>query len=284
MRRFLGKLFRSRVAFVAALILAFVVLLAVVGPYVTPHDPNRFNVLARFTPPAWMERGTPEHLLGTDSLGRDTFSRLILGARVSLIVGLAAVAIGGLIGTTMGLIAGYFGGRTDAIVMRLVDIQLAFPGILLALTVLALLGRSLGNLILVLGIVQWAQYARLVRGYVLSLREQEFVEGATALGARAARVIVRHILPNSTAPIIVIASFSVATTILAESALSFLGLGVPPTVPTWGGMLSEGRDYLVRAWWLATFPGLAITATVLSINLLGDWLRDYLDPNLKEVV
>jgi peptide/nickel transport system permease protein len=184
----------------------------------------------------------------------------------------------------MGLIAGYFGGRTDAIVMRLVDIQLAFPGILLALTVLALLGRSLGNLILVLGIVQWAQYARLVRGYVLSLREQEFVEGATALGARAARVIVRHILPNSTAPIIVIASFSVATTILAESALSFLGLGVPPTVPTWGGMLSEGRDYLVRAWWLATFPGLAITATVLSINLLGDWLRDYLDPNLKEVV
>jgi peptide/nickel transport system permease protein len=210
--------------------------------------------------------------------------RRFLGARVSLIVGLAAVAIGGLIGTTMGLIAGYFGGRTDAIVMRLVDIQLAFPGILLALTVLALLGRSLGNLILVLGIVQWAQYARLVRGYVLSLREQEFVEGATALGARAARVIVRHILPNSTAPIIVIASFSVATTILAESALSFLGLGVPPTVPTWGGMLSEGRDYLVRAWWLATFPGLAITATVLSINLLGDWLRDYLDPNLKEVV
>ncbi len=284
MRRFVGALYRTKIAFAAALLLSFVAFVAVAGPFLAPHDPNRVNVLARFVPPVWAERGSPEHLLGTDSLGRDTFSRLILGARVSLLVGLAAVAIGGLLGTTLGLIAGYFGGRVDSTIMRLVDIQLAFPGILLALTVLALLGRSLGNLILVLGIVQWAQYARLVRGHVLSVRQMEYVEGAAALGARHARIVLRHILPNSTAPIIVIGSFSVATTILAESALSFLGLGVPPTVPTWGGMLSEGRDHLVRAWWLATFPGLAIAATVLSINLLGDWLRDYLDPNLKTVL
>ncbi len=278
------KLLRSRVAFVASLLLLFVVLLAIIGPSITPHDPNRVDVLARFTPPAWAERGTPEHLLGTDALGRDTFSRLIVGARVSLLVGLAAVVVGGLIGTTLGIMAGYFGGRLDAVVMRLVDIQLAFPGILLALTVLALLGRSLTNLILVLGIVQWAQYARLIRGYTLTLRHREFVEGASALGASTGRIMLRHLLPNSTAPLIVIGSFSVATTILAESALSFLGLGVPPNVPTWGAMLSEGRDHLVRAWWLATFPGLAITVTVLSINLLGDWFRDFLDPNLKRTL
>ncbi len=284
MRRLLRTLTRSRTASIAAFVLLFVVLLALFGPFLAPKDPNQVNVLARFTPPTWVEGGSSEHLLGTDALGRDTFSRLILGARVSLLVGLAAVAIGGFVGTAMGLIAGYLGGRVDAIVMRLVDIQLAFPGILLALTVLALLGRSLGNLILVLGIVQWAQYARLVRGHVLSLREQEYVEGARALGARSNRIVLRHLLPNSTAPIIVIGSFSVATTILAESALSFLGLGVPPSVPTWGGMLAEGRDHLVRAWWLATFPGLAITVTVLSINLLGDWMRDYLDPNLRDVL
>ena len=284
MRRLLRTLTRSRTATIAAFVLLCVVVLALVGPFLAPKDPNQVNVLARFTPPSWIEGGSSEHFLGTDSLGRDTFSRLILGARVSLLVGLAAVAIGGLVGTAMGLIAGYLGGRVDAIVMRLVDIQLAFPGILLALTVLALLGRSLGNLILVLGIVQWAQYARLVRGHVLSLREQEYVEGARALGARSNRIVLRHLLPNSTAPIIVIGSFSVATTILAESALSFLGLGVPPSVPTWGGMLAEGRDHLVRAWWLATFPGLAITVTVLSINLLGDWMRDYLDPNLRDVL
>lgn len=280
----LRKLMRSRTAFVASLMLAFVVLLAIIGPSIAPLDPNRVDVLARFTPPAWTERGTPEHLLGTDSLGRDTFSRLIVGARVSLLVGLAAVLVGGLIGTTLGIMAGYIGGRFDTTIMRMVDIQLAFPGILLALTVLALLGRSLTNLILVLGIVQWAQYARLVRGHVLTLRHREFVEGAHALGAGTWRIMLRHLLPNSTAPLIVIGSFSVATTILAESALSFLGLGVPPNVPTWGAMLAEGRDHLVRAWWLATFPGLAITVTVLSINLLGDWFRDFLDPNLNQAL
>ena len=280
----LRKLMRSRVAFVASLLLLFVVVLAIIGAWIAPHDPNRVDVLARFTPPSWTERGSPEHVLGTDALGRDTFSRLIVGARVSLLVGLAAVVVGGLIGTTLGIMAGFFGGRLDAVVMRLVDIQLAFPGILLALTVLALLGRSLTNLILVLGIVQWAQYARLMRGHVLTLRHREFVEGARALGASTGRIMLRHLLPNSTAPLIVIGSFSVATTILAESALSFLGLGVPPNVPTWGAMLSEGRDHLVRAWWLATFPGLAITVTVLSINLLGDWFRDFLDPNLQRTL
>lgn len=283
MLHFVRKLIRAPMAFSASLLLIAVVFIAVIGPHVVPHDPNRVSVLDRFAPPAWSEAGTIEHLLGTDSLGRDTFSRLILGARVSLMVGLIAVAIGGLIGVVGGLLAGYFGGRTDAVIMRLVDVQLAFPGILLALTVLALLGRSMVNLILVLGIVQWAPYARIVRGHVLSLREQEFVEASLALGSGWARIVFRHVLPNSLAPIIVIASFSVATTILAESALSFLGLGVPPGVPSWGGMLSEGRDHLVRAWWLATFPGLAISVTVLSINVIGDWFRDYLDPNLRNV-
>lgn len=281
--RFVRRLARAPLAFAAFAVLLATMVTALVGPWVVPVDPFFVSVLDRFTPPAWYDGGSLEHLLGTDSLGRDTFSRLIIGARVSLTVGLVAVMVGGLIGIVMGLVSGYAGGRTDAIIMRLVDIQLAFPGILLALTILALLGRSMANLILVLGIVQWAKYARIVRSHVLSVREQEFVEASRALGSNPLRIIAVHILPNSMAPITVIASFSVATTILAESALSFLGLGVPPGVPSWGGMLSEGRDHLVRAWWLATFPGLAISVTVLSINVIGDWFRDFLDPNLRNI-
>jgi len=222
--------------------------------------------------------------LGTDGLGRDVLSRLIYGARVSLLVGLTAVVIGGTLGTVLGMTAGYLGGRIDAFIMRLADIQLAFPFILLAIMFLIVLGPGVLNLILILGIGQWVTYARIARAQTLSQREKEYVEAASALGARAGSVLFKTILPNILAPLIVIASFNVASVILSEAALSFLGLGVPPTIPTWGGMLAESRDQLLAGrWWLAVYPGVAIALTVLSFNILGDWLRDFLDPRLRGV-
>jgi peptide/nickel transport system permease protein len=208
---------------------------------------------------------------------------LLYGARISLLVGVCAIAVGGVIGVTAGLVSGYFGGWIDDVIMRLGDIQLAFPFILLAIMFLVVLGPGVLNLILVLGIGQWVTYARIVRGQTLSLREKEFVEAARALGDSTAAIIFRTILPNIVAPLTVIASFNVASVILAEAALSFLGLGVPPSVPTWGSMLAESREQLIaNKWWLAIFPGLAIVLTVLSFNIIGDWLRDFLDPRLKE--
>jgi peptide/nickel transport system permease protein len=209
-------------------------------------------------------------------------SRVIFGARISLIVGLVAVAIAGTIGVTLGLIAGFQGGRADDAIMRVADIQLAFPSILAALTVMAVLGPGIGNLAVVLGVTGWVGYARIVRGQVLSLREKEFVEAAKACGAGSARIVLRHLLPNVVTPTIVVASFAVASTILAEATLSFLGLGVPPAVPTWGGMVAAGRDTIQTGqWWITVFPGLAIMLTVLGINVVGDWLRDYFDPRLR---
>jgi peptide/nickel transport system permease protein len=216
-------------------------------------------------------------------LGRDAFSRLLYGARVSLLVGVAAILVGGTLGVSAGLVSGYFGGWIDDVLMRLGDIQLAFPFILLAIMFLVVLGPGLFNLILVLGIGQWVTYARIVRAQTLSLREKEFVEAARAMGDSTASIIFRTILPNIVAPLTVIASFNVASVILAEAALSFLGLGVPAEVPTWGSMLAQSRDQLIaNKWWLAIFPGLAIVFTVLSFNIMGDWLRDFLDPRLKE--
>jgi peptide/nickel transport system permease protein len=223
------------------------------------------------------------HWLGSDALGRDVLSRLLYGARISLLVGICAIAVGGTIGVIAGLVSGYFGGWIDDIIMRLGDIQLAFPFILLAIMFLVVLGPGVGNLILVLGIGQWVTYARIVRAQTLSLREKEFVEAARAMGDSTPSIILRTILPNLVAPLTVIASFNVAAVILSEAALSFLGLGVPPSVPTWGSMLAESREQLIaNKWWLAIFPGLAIVFTVLSFNILGDWLRDFLDPRLKE--
>jgi peptide/nickel transport system permease protein len=269
---------------VAAVLFLFVAALAaLLGPLLAPFDPNRQNLLLRLADPMAAGPDGATFWLGSPALGRVALPRLVYGARVSLTVGFAAIAVGGTIGIVAGLLSGYFGGWVDDLFMRLGDIQLAFPFILLAIMFLVVLGSGLWNLILVLGIGQWVTYARIVRADTLSLREKEFVEAARALGDSTPSIIFRTILPNILAPLTVIASFNVASVILSEAALSFLGLGVPPDVPTWGSMLAESRDTLVaNKWWLAVFPGVAIMLTVLSFNILGDWLRDFLDPRLRE--
>jgi peptide/nickel transport system permease protein len=284
-RRAWSSLVRKVWPLFAILVLLIVSVAAVWGPDLAPRDPNRQNILQRLQPPGTLDRqGQVQFALGSDALGRDVLSRLIYGARISLIVGLTAVLIGGTLGIALGIAAGFFGGRTDAIIMRLADIQLAFPFILLAIMFLVVLGSGIVNLILILGIGQWVTYARIARAQTLSQREKEYVEAARALGATSASIAIRTILPNILAPLIVIASFNVASVILSEASLSFLGLGVPPTVPTWGGMLAESRDQLLAGrWWLAVYPGVAIALTVLSFNILGDWLRDFLDPRLRGV-
>jgi len=285
LRRAWRSLLRAKWPLLALFILLLVGLAAVIGPSVAPKDPNRQDIIARLQPPFEVERsGEVEFILGTDSLGRDVLSRVIYGARISLLVGFIAVAIGGSLGVALGIVAGYFGGRVDSLIMRIGDIQLAFPFILLAIMFLVVLGPGVVNLVLILGIGQWVTYARIARAQTISQREKEYVEAARALGATTGRILFRSILPNILAPLIVIASFNIASVILSEAALSFLGLGVPPTVPTWGGMLAESRDQLLAGrWWLAIFPGTAIMLTVLSFNILGDWLRDFLDPRLRGV-
>jgi peptide/nickel transport system permease protein len=214
-------------------------------------------------------------------LGRDLLSRIVYGSRVSLVVGFAAVSIGGVLGIALGVVAGFFGGPSDEIIMALADMQLAFPTILLAIAIIAVLGPSFTNLVIVIGISGWVTYARVARGQVLSLREKEFVEAIRAQGGSRLRIIWRHILPNILAPLIVVATLDLARTIILESTLSFLGLGVQPPTPSWGGMLSDGREYLLSAWWIATFPGVALMLTALSFNRLGDWVRDVTDPRLR---
>ncbi len=254
---------------------------ALAAPQIAPWDPGRQMLIKRLRPPAWQARGLREHPLGTDHLGRDILSRILYGGRISLGVGLSAVTLSGLIGVTLGLLAGFHGGRTDAFIMRVVDVFLAIPYILLAMGVVFALGPSLLNVILVMAVTRWVQFARIVRADVLSIREREFVSGARARGNRSMRLLLRHVLPNALTPIIVVATLELAFMIIYESALSFLGLGVQPPTPTWGWMLADGRNYVATAWWLATLPGLAIMLTVLAVNLLGDWLRDMLDPRLK---
>lgn len=273
---------RSPLAAVGIAIIGSVVLLAAAGPFAFPGDPIEQRLAQALTPPFWLERGTLQTPLGTDHLGRDVWTRMIHGARISLLVGVAGALLGGTVGVLAGVTAGYYGGRVDTVIMRLVDLHLAFPLILLALAIAAILGPSLRNLIIVMAITTWMIYARVVRGVTLSLREREFVLAARAVGANDLRIMARHVLPNLLAPVLVIGTLEVARVILMESALSFLGVGVPPPTPTWGRMLSEGRDYLTVAPWIATFPGLAIMITVLGVNLLGDGMRDLLDPRLRK--
>lgn len=250
---------------------------ALFAPLIAPHEPMATNLLARMLPPAWAG-GDPQYLLGTDQLGRDILSRIIHGTRIALLVGGSSVALAALIGISLGLVAGYFGGWTDRVIMRVVDTLIAIPNILLYLTVLGVLGPSLTTLCIVIGLINWTTFARVVRGEVLAAKQREFVEAARASGQRTATILFRHVLPNITAPILVVGTLNVASVIVLEASLSFLGLGVQPPDITWGRMLAEGRSYVATAWWLATFPGLAITLLGLSLIFVGDWLRDVLDP------
>jgi peptide/nickel transport system permease protein len=269
------RLRRHRLAMVGLGIIVAIILLAIFAPVVSPQDPLAIDYAHTAVPP-----GVGGHLLGTDAVGRDILSRLIYGTRISLQVGIVAVGIASSLGTAVGLAAGYHGGVIDSILMRAVDVFLAFPVIVLAIAIIAVLGPSLINVIIALGLVAWTTYARVVRGQVLVLRELDFVQAARAIGTSDGKIIVRHILPNALAPIIVLATVGMAAAIIAEAALSFLGLGVQPPTPSWGTMLNEGRAFLRTAPHISTFPGLAIMLTVLGFNFLGDGLRDALDPRL----
>jgi peptide/nickel transport system permease protein len=255
-------------------------LVALLAPLVAPHDPFGINLLARLKPPAWVEGGSWEFPLGTDNVGRDVLSRMIWGSRVSLAVGLGAVVVGALVGTLVGLLSGYFGGWVDGVLSWLIDVQLSFPFTLLAIFLLATFGGGFLPVVLVLALATWVNYGRVVRGQVMAVRGQDYVEAARAVGVPTPRILRRYIVPNALSPIIVVASFSMAQAILAEAGLSFLGVGVDTATPSWGTMLNDGRDYLQDAWWIATMPGIAIALTVLGGNLVGDWLRDRLDPRL----
>jgi len=266
-------------AFTSGAILTIVlILVALAAPLISPFDPNSQDTFRRLEPPS------KQHLLGLDDLGRDVLSRILWGARVSLRVGFSVVFLASIIGITLGAMAGYFGGAVDTVVMRITDILLAFPGILLAIALVAVLGPSLNNVILALATIGWVGYARLVRGQVLKVREMEFVTAAKALGARSPRVIVRHVLPNVINPVIVMATLGLAGAILAEAALSFLGLGVQPPTPSWGAMLTAGRRYLGLANHLAIYPGIAIMLAVMGLNFLGDGLIDALDPKYRKML
>jgi ABC-type dipeptide/oligopeptide/nickel transport system permease subunit len=277
----LRRLWRLKWSVVAAAVMLLIVASAVCAPLIAPHDPLAVNIRHRLAPPAWMEGGTGAHPLGTDQIGRDLLSRVIYGGRVSLVIGVAAVLISASIGVLLGLSGGYFGGRVDWTIMTLVNIMLTFPFVLLALAVIAVLGPSLINMIVVLGVADWPLYARVIRAETLSLREREFVTAGRALGMGHLRVMFRQIFPNLLSIIVVIATLQVARVIILESFLSFLGLGIQPPTPAWGNMLGEGRVYLLNSWWIAAFPGLAIFVTTLMINLMGNGLRDWLDPHMK---
>jgi ABC-type dipeptide/oligopeptide/nickel transport system permease subunit len=272
------KIARNPLALLGGVILAVVIGAAVTAPWVAPHDPAKQSLIRRFTPPVWAQGGNANYVLGTDQVGRDIFSRMIHGARISLVVGVLAVVVSVLVGVTLGLISGYHGGRIDVVIMTIVDVTLSFPQLLLALAFVAALGPSLVTIIVVLGLTGWERYARVVRAEVLALREKDFIEAARAIGVSGARVVFRHVMPNTFSSIIVLSTLQVAQAILQEAALSFLGVGSGRAYPTWGQMIALGRDFVSVAWWLPTFPGLAILLTVLAINLVGDRLRDALDP------
>ena len=280
-RATLRRLLRLRWGVAAAGVLVLIVAGAALAPWISPDDPLAVNIRHRLAPPAWMDGGSARHLLGTDQVGRDLLSRVIHGGRVSLVVGVAAVLMSATIGVLLGLGAGYFGGRTDWTIMALVNVMLTFPFVLLALAVIAVAGPSLVNMIVVLGVAGWPIYARVVRAETLAMREREFVLAARALGMSHGRLVFRQIVPNLVSVIVVIATLQVAQVIILESFLSFLGLGIQPPTPAWGNMLGEGRLYMLNSWWIATFPGLAIFLTTLVINLMGNALRDWLDPHLK---
>ncbi|MDQ3461271.1 MAG: ABC transporter permease [Deinococcota bacterium] len=267
---------------VAPLLILLVFVVASLGADLfAPHDPRQQNILINLAPPSWLAGGEEDHLLGTDNLGRDILSNILYGGRVSLAVGFFALLISAAIGIPLGLVAGYFGGRGGGLIMRLADVQLALPTILVALVVLALLGAGLDRVILVIGVVGWAIYARVTRAAVIQVRERDFVSAAQALGTSTPRILTKHILPNALSPILVQLSVDFPRVVLLEATLSFLGLGVSVDTPSLGLMVAAGQNHLFSgAWWLSAFPGLALTFLVLSVNLIGDWVRDVFDPRL----
>ena len=264
------------------ILLVVLVVPALLAPWIAPHDPYAGGLGQRLRPPVWAG-GSWDYVLGTDRAGRDVLSRILHGARISIFISLVGILAGGGIGTTLGLIAGYYGGWIDALIMRLVDISLALPSVLLALVLAAALGPSFATVIVVVALVLWALYARQIRGSTLAIREMDFVARAKVAGCSDLRIITLEILPNVANTLIVLATLQVGYVILLEASLSFLGVGVPRPVPAWGLLVADGRELVVVAWWVAMFPGLAILLTVLSLNLLGDWLRDRLDPKLRQV-
>lgn len=266
----------SRSASLGFILVTIMILMAIFAPLISPHNPNQINLPSQRLAP-----GSPSHPLGTDHLGRDLLSRIIWGARVSLLVGIVAVGIGIILGTLLGLIAGYYRGRIDTVIMRIIDIMICFPTLLLALGIIAILGPAMGNVMIAVGLTMTPRFARLTRSKVLSLRELEYVEAARATGMSNSRIIFKHILPNATSDMVVFATLNIGVAILVESSLSFLGLGVQPPTPTWGNIVAEGRRFLLPAPWISLFPGLIIMLTVLGLNFVGDGIRDALDPRLR---
>ena len=275
--------FRNKLALLGAVLLVIILGLAIAAPWIAPHDPVKQNLKLTLLPPAWSQGGNLSYLLGTDHFGRDILSRLLYGARVSLPTSIAAASFALLVGVSIGLIAGYFGGMIDTLLTGIVDVFLAFPLILIALSLAAILGPSQRNLVIVMAITGWMNYARVIRSAVLSIKTKDFIMAAIVVGAKDRRIILRHVLPNIISPTLVMFAYGVSQFIILKSALSFLGLGIPPPAPTWGRMLYEGRDFLTIAPWIITFPGIAIMLTVLSNNFIGDGLRDALDPHLRSM-
>ncbi len=276
------RLVRSPGGLVGSVLVVLVIAVAVLAPLLSPYDPEKQNIVHRLKPPFWAEEGSVDHLLGTDSIGRDLLSRIIYGSRVSLFVGVMATLFSALLGITLGLVSGFLRGPVDSTISRVGDVQQAIPFLVLAIAVAAMLGPGLWNLILVLVVTTWITFFRVVRGEVLSVREEQYVWAARSIGASNPRIMLRYILPNVAASIIVVATLLAANMIIFEASLSFLGLGVPSNVPTWGRIVADGREYVASEWWIALFPGVAILITVMAMNLLGDWLREELDPKASK--
>jgi peptide/nickel transport system permease protein len=282
LQRLLGELWRDKAGFTGVALVAALILMAAAAPLLAPYSPTTQDLRSRLVPPVWEDNGSWKHILGTDHLGRDVLSRVIHGSRVSLTVGAAVVLLAGTFGVVLGLIAGYRGGRTDSVIMRWIDTQVAFPGLLIALIILAVIGPSMLTVILVLSFNGWMVYGRMTRGAVLSVRQTAYVEAAEMVGCSAMRVVFRHILPNLTSPLLTLSILEFARIVLAEAALSFLGMGIQPPATSWGLDVATGKNYMFRAWWLVTFPGVAISITVLAINLVASWLRLVSDPQERE--
>lgn len=277
----LGELLANRTALLSLLVVLAVAAMAVLAPWIAPHDPYEANLLRRLQPPVWLEGGEWTHPLGCDQLGRDILSRIVFGARVSMTIGLLVVAIAAVIGTTLGLLAGYLRGFVDVLIGRIVDTLLGFPYLIFAIGLMAAMGPGLANIVLALVLKEWVLTCRVARAETLAAREMDYVEAARALGASPARIMLGEILPNILSPVLVVATFRMATIVILEASLSFLGLGVQPPIPSWGSMVADGRAFLLDAWWVATLPGVAIFVLVLAINLASQGLRDAFDPRLR---